>query len=57
MTQPVTARAGVLPRPLAMVVFFLGKNWRHGVMFARVAGVACLVLGAGVVLDLAKPAI
>ncbi len=57
MTQPVTARADVLPRPLAMVVFFLEKNWRHGVMFARVAGVACLVLGAGVVLDLAKPAI
>ena len=39
------------------VVFFLEKNWRHGVMFARVAGVACLVLGAGTLLDLPNPAI
>jgi predicted metal-binding membrane protein len=39
------------------VVFFLEKNWRHGVMVARVAGVACLVLGAGALLDLPKPAI
>ncbi len=31
------------------VVFFLEKNWRHGIMFARVAGVACLVLGAAMV--------
>jgi predicted metal-binding membrane protein len=30
------------------VVFFLEKNWRHGVMFARVVGTACVVFGAGV---------
>jgi predicted metal-binding membrane protein len=30
------------------VVFFLEKNWRHGVMFARVAGTACVVLGVAV---------
>jgi predicted metal-binding membrane protein len=39
------------------VVFFLEKNWRYGVMVARVAGVACLVLGMGALLDLPKPAI
>jgi predicted metal-binding membrane protein len=30
------------------VVFFLEKNWRHGVMFARVAGTACVVFGVAV---------
>ncbi|HXN78257.1 MAG TPA: DUF2182 domain-containing protein [Candidatus Dormibacteraeota bacterium] len=30
------------------VVFFLEKNWRHGVMFARVVGTACVVFGAAV---------
>ena len=28
------------------VVFFLEKNWRQGVVLARVVGVACLVVGA-----------
>ncbi len=30
------------------VVFFLEKNWRQGVMLSRVVGVACVVLGAAV---------
>jgi predicted metal-binding membrane protein len=30
------------------VVFFLEKNWRQGVMLARVVGAACAVLGAAV---------
>lgn len=30
------------------VVFFLEKNWRQGVMLARVVAVACLVVGAAV---------
>jgi predicted metal-binding membrane protein len=30
------------------VVFFLEKNWRHGVMLARVVGAACIVIGAAV---------
>jgi predicted metal-binding membrane protein len=33
---------------ICAVVFFLEKNWSHGVMFARVAGTACVVLGAAV---------
>jgi predicted metal-binding membrane protein len=28
------------------VVFFLEKNWRQGVMLARIVGVACIVIGA-----------
>jgi len=31
-------------------VFFLEKNWAQGVMLSRVAGVACLVLGAAVLI-------
>jgi predicted metal-binding membrane protein len=27
------------------VLFFLEKNWRHGVMLSRVSGVVCVVLG------------
>jgi predicted metal-binding membrane protein len=27
------------------VVFFLEKNWRHGIMLARVVGAACIVIG------------
>ena len=34
------------------VVFFLEKNWRHGVLLARIAGIACVVLGTAV---LARP--
>ena len=30
------------------VVFFLEKNWRQGVMLARVVGAACIVIGAAV---------
>jgi predicted metal-binding membrane protein len=30
------------------VVFFLEKNWRQGVMLARVVGAACMVIGAAV---------
>ena len=30
------------------VVFFLEKNWSQGVVLSRVAGVACVVLGATV---------
>ena len=29
-------------------VFFLEKNWRHGVTLARLAGAACIVIGAAV---------
>jgi predicted metal-binding membrane protein len=32
------------------VVFFLEKNWRQGVTLSRVAGVACVVLGAAVLI-------
>jgi predicted metal-binding membrane protein len=31
------------------VVFFLEKNWRQGVMLARVVGAACIVIGAALV--------
>ncbi|MHB8587430.1 MAG: DUF2182 domain-containing protein [Candidatus Dormibacteraceae bacterium] len=34
------------------LVFFLEKNWRQGVMLSRIAGVACVALGAAV---LARP--
>ena len=30
------------------IVFFLEKNWRQGVMLARVVGAACIVIGAAV---------
>jgi len=30
------------------VVFFLEKNWRQGVMLARVVGAACIVIGTAV---------
>jgi predicted metal-binding membrane protein len=30
------------------VVFFLEKNWRHGVVLARVVGASCIVIGAAV---------
>lgn len=33
------------------VVFFLEKNWRHGVMLSRVSGVACVVLGLAVIVQ------
>jgi predicted metal-binding membrane protein len=32
------------------VVFFLEKNWRQGVMLSRIVGIACVVLGAGVLI-------
>jgi predicted metal-binding membrane protein len=32
------------------VLFFLEKNWRQGVMLSRVAGVACVVLGAAILI-------
>ena len=32
------------------IVFFLEKNWRQGVVLSRVAGVACVVLGATVLI-------
>ena len=31
-------------------VFFLEKNWRQGVMLSRIAGIACVVLGAAVLI-------
>ena len=31
------------------VVFFLEKNWRHGVMFSRIVGAACMVVGLAVI--------
>ena len=33
------------------VVFFLEKNWRHGVMLSRVSGAACVVLGLAVIVQ------
>jgi predicted metal-binding membrane protein len=32
------------------VVFFLEKNWRHGVMLTRIVGTACIVGGLAVVI-------
>jgi predicted metal-binding membrane protein len=32
------------------VVFFLEKNWRQGVMLSRIVGIACLALGAVVLI-------
>jgi predicted metal-binding membrane protein len=32
------------------VLFFLEKNWRQGVMLSRVAGIACVVLGAAILI-------
>jgi predicted metal-binding membrane protein len=32
------------------VVFFLEKNWRQGVMLSRIVGIACVVLGAAVLI-------
>jgi predicted metal-binding membrane protein len=31
------------------VLFFLEKNWRHGVMLSRIAGAACVVVGLAVI--------
>ena len=31
-------------------LFFLEKNWRHGVMLSRISGFACLVLGLALIL-------
>lgn len=31
------------------VVFFLEKNWRHGVMLSRIAGAGCLVFGLSMI--------
>jgi tetrahydromethanopterin S-methyltransferase subunit F len=31
-------------------VFFLEKNWRQGVMLSRIVGIACVVLGAAVLI-------
>jgi predicted metal-binding membrane protein len=31
------------------VLFFLEKNWRHGVILSRIAGAACVVLGLAVI--------
>jgi predicted metal-binding membrane protein len=31
------------------VLFFLEKNWRHGVMLSRISGVACVLLGLAVI--------
>jgi predicted metal-binding membrane protein len=33
------------------VVFFIEKNWRYGVMFSRIAGAACVLLGAAVLVS------
>ena len=32
-------------------LFFLEKNWRHGVMLSRIAGAACVVLGLVVIVQ------
>jgi predicted metal-binding membrane protein len=32
------------------MLFFLEKNWRQGVMLSRVVGIACVVLGAAVLM-------
>jgi predicted metal-binding membrane protein len=31
------------------VLFFLEKNWRHGVMLSRISGAACVLLGVGTI--------
>jgi predicted metal-binding membrane protein len=33
------------------VLFFLEKNWRHGVMLSRISGVACVVVGLTVIVQ------
>ena len=32
------------------IVIFLEKNWRQGVMLARVVGAACIVIGGAVII-------
>jgi predicted metal-binding membrane protein len=31
------------------VVFFLEKNWRHGVLLSRLSGIVCVIIGAAVI--------
>jgi predicted metal-binding membrane protein len=31
------------------IVFFLEKNWRHGVLLSRVSGAICVIIGAAVI--------
>jgi predicted metal-binding membrane protein len=33
------------------VLFFLEKNWRHGVMLSRISGAACVVLGLAIIVQ------
>jgi predicted metal-binding membrane protein len=33
------------------VVFFLEKNWRHGVMLSRISGAVCLLLGVALIVQ------
>jgi predicted metal-binding membrane protein len=31
------------------IVFFLEKNWRHGVLLSRLSGIVCVIIGAAVI--------
>jgi predicted metal-binding membrane protein len=32
------------------VVFFVEKTWRYGIMLSQLAGAACVILGAAVII-------